>query len=286
MGKYHDLLDKFKKRYPSNQKNLKNPDPENDGGSAGSRHEIQKHYPDHQKNLKNPEEVGCFGFLGDSDSAFEKLQPADGDTGGDLATAPEAQTQNRQAVGFAADPVVVPDPAGALPETQNRQSAGFEQVVVADVAGALNRPLAYLLEADDRLEGLALMIEADIADIRSGRLPLASARLYLEREEAAHPHLARRLKSARMAITRADDKPDTRHPLELAIERLRLDGLDLRYEDGKFIRERIGTRANWKALLQEYSDRWLLAAATEAAPHRRQNVGRRAANSWLLEVTR
>jgi len=164
-------------------------------------------------------------------------------------------------------------------ETQNR-------IVVPDPAEALNRPMSYLLAPDDRLEGLCLMIDADIEDIRSGRLPLASARLYLEREEAAHPHLAERLKCARMAATEPDKMPDTRHPLDVAIERLRLDGLEVHPDDAKFIRARIGTRANWRELLNRYLETWLLAAATEPAPHRRQNAGRRQANQWLLGVTR
>ncbi len=181
----------------------------------------------------------------------------------EAATDVSAHSQNRQSVGFKADPVVVPDPAAAL-----------------------NRPMSYLLAPDHLIEGLCLMTQDDLADIRSGRLPLASARLYLEREEAAHPHLAERLKCARMAATEPDKMPDTRHPLDVAIERLRLDGLEVHPDDAKFIRARIGTRANWRDLLNRYLETWLLAAATEPAPHRRQNAGRRAANSWLLGVAR
>lgn len=156
---------------------------------------------------------------------------------------------------------------------------------VADIQRALGRPLAYLLGGDDRLPGLCLMIEADIEDIRTGRLPLSNARLYLERTEAAHPHLAERLERTRQEAAPAPTRPG-QPTLEDGIERLRAGGLELVQDDVRFIRERIGTRADWQDLLGEYQVRWLLAAATEPAPHRRINVGRRAANQWLLETTR
>lgn len=168
--------------------------------------------------------------------------------------------------------------------SQNRQSEITPPpLAIPDVAGALNRPMAYLLESDARLPGLCLMIEADIEDIQCGRLPLENARTYLSRTEAAHPHLAERLKLARQeTVTTTRPVMPT---LEDGIERLRAGGLELVQDDVRFIRQRIGTRTNWPDLLGQYQVQWLLAAATEPAPHRRQNAGRRAANQWLLEVT-
>ncbi len=215
------------------------------------------------KNKKRPDTLPTkptkppfVGFVGTHLGHFQKLQSANGDAGGDLATTPEVQTRQP-------DPVVVPDPAEAL-----------------------NRPMSYLLAPDHLIEGLCLMTQDDLADIRTGRLPLESARLYLQNHERDHPHLAERLKCARMAATEPDKMPDTRHPLDVAIERLRLDGLEVHPDDAKFIRARIGTRANWRDLLNRYLETWLLAAATEPAPHRRQNAGRRQANQWLLGGTR
>jgi hypothetical protein len=64
-----------------------------------------------------------------------------------------------------------------------------------------------------------------------------------------------------------------------------LDGLPLLHEDRQFIRARTQGRPNRDALLKDYARQWREAAAAEPVPHKRDNVGRRAANLWLMEIT-
>lgn len=64
-----------------------------------------------------------------------------------------------------------------------------------------------------------------------------------------------------------------------------LEDLPLLHEDRQFIRARILGRQNRAALLDGYRAAWMDAAGQEPVPHRKDNVGRRAANQWLLKET-
>ncbi|WP_412852374.1 hypothetical protein [Ectothiorhodospira shaposhnikovii] len=64
-----------------------------------------------------------------------------------------------------------------------------------------------------------------------------------------------------------------------------LDSLPLLPEDWIFIHARTLGRQNRAALLDGYRAAWLDAADQEPVPHRKDNVGRRAANLWLMEIT-
>ncbi|MCG5509627.1 hypothetical protein [Ectothiorhodospira lacustris] len=64
-----------------------------------------------------------------------------------------------------------------------------------------------------------------------------------------------------------------------------LDDLPLLPEDRRFAHARTLGRQNRAALLDGYRRAWLDAADREPVPHRKDNVGRRAANTWLLNET-
>lgn len=154
------------------------------------------------------------------------------------------------------------------PEIVPDNTASNENLEV-DVAESLGRSLSYLTNADSRLPGLCLFSLSDILDIETGILPLESAKRYLDSIERQYPHL------------QSGDSDD--HPIIRAIDELKQLGLEIVPEDRRFIRERLGHHMNWKAELNEYLEVWLLAAATTPQPHKRQNAGRFAANTWLRE---
>ncbi|WP_143339685.1 hypothetical protein [Ectothiorhodospira magna] len=64
-----------------------------------------------------------------------------------------------------------------------------------------------------------------------------------------------------------------------------LDGLPLLHEDHRFIAARTQGRSDRDRLLRGYRRAWLEAADAEPVEHKRGNVGRRAANLWLMEAT-
>ncbi|MCG5495247.1 hypothetical protein [Ectothiorhodospira variabilis] len=64
-----------------------------------------------------------------------------------------------------------------------------------------------------------------------------------------------------------------------------LDGLGLLPEDWTFVQACTQGRPDRDRLLTEYAARWREASAAEPVPHKRDNRGRKAANSWLMEAT-
>ena len=64
-----------------------------------------------------------------------------------------------------------------------------------------------------------------------------------------------------------------------------LDDLPLLPNDRAFIRKRTRYRDNEGELITGYQQQWIRAASGEPVSFRKANVGRRAANSWLLDQT-
>lgn len=156
-----------------------------------------------------------------------------------------------------------------LPCFKKTQSANSAQQI--NVAESLGRTLDYLTAADDRLPGLCLFSLDDIQDVEAGLLPLDNAKRYLENMERDYPHLQR-------------GGSDTGEPpLLKALDELQQSGIELVHDDRTFIREKIGHRMDWRNRLDGYRSVWLDAMSKEAVPHRQQNVGRRAGNTWLRE---
>lgn len=142
---------------------------------------------------------------------------------------------------------------------------------LVNVPEALDRPMHYLIRADDRLPGLCLFSRQDIEEAETGVLPLANAKRYLEKMEREHPHLIE---------IRQD--PDA-HPIELAMDRLKGAGLEIVKDDRLFIRGLLGHKMFWRQTLSEYKQTWRATMESVEQPHKQQNAGRRAANSWLRE---
>jgi hypothetical protein len=64
-----------------------------------------------------------------------------------------------------------------------------------------------------------------------------------------------------------------------------LAGLPLLHDDWVFVNVRTTGRADKHAVLAEYARRWREASEIEPAPHKKDNQGRFAANSWLRELS-
>ena len=140
---------------------------------------------------------------------------------------------------------------------------------LVNVPEALGRTMDYLIRDDESLPGLCLFSTLDIWEIENGVLPLDNAKRYLEKMEREHLHLIE---------IRQD--PDA-HPIESAMDRLVESGLELIKEDRLFIRRLLGSKMFWRVSLGEYKAIWLAAMDAVTQPHKQQNAGRRAANSWL-----
>ncbi|MBQ0719123.1 MAG: hypothetical protein KBT88_12195 [Gammaproteobacteria bacterium] len=88
--------------------------------------------------------------------------------------------------------------------------------------------------------------------------------------------------AAHSSVTAAS-KARAGQPLSIVKIAPQLRGLAINFEDRKFIETclRGKSRERKTALLSEYRQRWLTAEAAEPVPHRKENAGRSAANSWL-----
>ena len=64
-----------------------------------------------------------------------------------------------------------------------------------------------------------------------------------------------------------------------------LAGVPLLHDDWVFVNARTTGRPNRQGVLAEYARRWREASDKEPAPHKKDNQGRFAANSWLRELT-
>lgn len=74
---------------------------------------------------------------------------------------------------------------------------------------------------------------------------------------------------------------------ELSIEALNFRGIEVTPDDLAFLRHRLPLTPDKRdALLGQYIEIWQRAMQGECAPHRKQNKGRFAANTWLRERNR
>lgn len=72
--------------------------------------------------------------------------------------------------------------------------------------------------------------------------------------------------------------------LEALIDSLRADGLQVLGEDAVFIRKQLPYNQQDRAkLVDVYRSRWINAMGRTPLEHQKQNAGRFAANTWLLE---
>lgn len=106
------------------------------------------------------------------------------------------------------------------------------------------------------------------------------------------PNLRQKLACSKLDKTRFSSNPPFPPPssqkvLELSIAAFRRDGIELTGEDLAFIRHRLALTPNKRdAQLAEYRERWRTAMEQELAPHKKQNRGRFAANSFLRTIHR
>ncbi|WP_374962920.1 hypothetical protein [Spongiibacter tropicus] len=81
---------------------------------------------------------------------------------------------------------------------------------------------------------------------------------------------------------RKSAKSATPPVFELSIEAFNRDGIEITPDDLAFLRQRLPlTPVKRDALLAQYRETWQQAMQNENAPHRKQNKGRFAANTWL-----